>query len=123
MRLFKREPAVIIGVVTAIVTGAVIFGVLSPEKGDAIKGVLASLIPLVAAFAVRSQVASPATVARVAVETAARVTPGSDLEVPKDAVSRATGVVSETLGTTVDVAGNLVGGVLEGTGKLVKGVL
>ncbi len=65
-----REPALIIGLVTAIIALAVAFGApVTQQQQEAIIGAVIALIPVI--LAIRQSVFAPATVARLEAEAAA----------------------------------------------------
>jgi len=99
-----REPAAIIGLVTAAVTSIlallVAFGVeLTQEQQIAILGVIAGVGPLIAAFLIRGQVSAASTVILQASPTGAPVAGAAAVQRTGDAVvERAT--VRSLLGST-----------------------
>ncbi|HEY4895213.1 MAG TPA: hypothetical protein VII01_03910 [Solirubrobacteraceae bacterium] len=63
---WDKEPALIIGVVTAILALATAFGLgMTSDQQTAILGIVAAALALIGSIVVRSQVASPATVAKL----------------------------------------------------------
>lgn len=58
----KKEPALIIGFITAILSLLIIYGVLDAEQAAAWGAVVAALIPLAQALITRSFVFSPNTI-------------------------------------------------------------
>jgi hypothetical protein len=61
---WEKEPALIVGLVQAVIVLAIAFGVsLSPTQTAAILGVTSALTAIIGSFVTRSQVTSPATIA------------------------------------------------------------
>lgn len=80
----NREPSIIVGTITAVVTAAiallVAFGVeLSTEQQVAVLGVVAAVAPLVAALITRTKVHANASVAAVSVHGTTLAGPASSL--------------------------------------------
>lgn len=68
--IFQKEPAVIIGAVTAVIALAYAFGApITQEQQEAIIGAVVALIPMIAL--IRQVVYSPATVQKEVVKAAA----------------------------------------------------
>ena len=76
---WDKEPAIIIGVVTAVLALATAFGLgMTQDQQMAILGVVAAALALIGSVVVRSQVTSPATAAKLI----AQIPPTSTFQAP-----------------------------------------
>lgn len=100
-----REPAAIVGTATAVVSAILVFlqsmGMnITDQQQDAIRGLVAVVAPLIAAFVIRNFVVSPASAGEAV--AIAKTEPAATNVVPDIRVSGYRNAVVENLPATVD---------------------
>jgi hypothetical protein len=101
----SREPAAIVGLITALVSAVLVFlesfGVnLTDEQSDSIRGIVAVVAPLIAAFVIRSFVVSPASAGEAV--AIAKQEPAATNVIPEIKVGGYKQAVVDNLPATVD---------------------
>ena len=116
-RLLQTEPALLVTFVVAFLGLLVALGVITEEISESLEKVLTAAVPLVtvvAGFALRQVVSSPATVATVAVRAAT--------ETATELAGETVGAVGQVTDAGVGVVGHVAENVAGAVGGLAGGL-